>query len=132
MIALLRGPVAEIDLTDRKLLIGGSVAALVLTTALAVLFLFIPLINPETRTTWAEAGMLFGMVSVGIASAGITLQSARHNGRWGWVGFVLAILYLVLPWLTPYAIGVGHWIAIPAAFVFALALANTFSRRPQE
>ena len=119
-------------LADRKLLIGGSVAALVLTTALAVLFLFIPLITPETRTTWAEAGTLFGMVSVGIVSAGVTLQSARHGGRWGWVGLVLGLVYLVAPWTTPYFVGVVHLIVLPAGFTTAIAIANTFSRRPQK
>ena len=112
-------------MTDKKLLIGGSAVALLLTTALAALFLLIPLINPESRTTWAEAGTLWGMASLGIASSGITLQSARHGGTWGWVGFVLGIIYLVLPWMTPYAIGIGHWFMIPAGFVLALAMANT-------
>ena len=99
--------------------------ALLLTTALAALFLFIPLISPESRTTWVQAGTLCGMASLGIAASGITLQSARHDGRWGWVGFVLGIIYLVLPWMTPYAIGIGHWFIIPAGFVLALAMANT-------
>ncbi len=106
--------------------------ALLLTTALAVFFLLIPLISPESRTTWAQAGLLCGMASVGIVSSGVTLQSARYGGRWGWLGFVLSIVYLVGPWMTPYFIGVIHWIIGPAGFVFALAMANTLSRRPRK
>jgi len=119
-------------LSNRTLLIGASWLALLLTTALAGLFLFIPLVSPESRTTWAEVGTLFGMASVGVASAGVTLQSARHDGRWGWVGFVLGLVYLVVPWTTPYFVGVIHWIMIPAMFTIAIAIANTLSRRPRE
>ena len=122
----------ETELTDRKLLIGGSVAALFLITALAALLLLIPLINPDARTTWGDVGAIFGINLPGIASACVTLQSARHDGKWGWVGFVLGLVYLVGPWMTPYTIGVVHWLVIPAAFVFALAMANTLPRRPQE
>lgn len=118
-------------MTDRKLLIGGSVVALLLTTALAALFLFIPLVNPDTGTTLAEAGTLFGMGSVGVVSAGATLQSARHGGRWGWVGLVLGLVYLVVPWTIPYFVGVIHLVILPAGFTIAIAVANTFSHRPQ-
>lgn len=119
-------------MSDRNMLVGGGVVALLLTTALAVFFLLIPLISPESRTTWAQAGLLCGMASVGIVSSGVTLQSARHGGRWGWVGFVLSVVYLAGPWITPYFIGVVHWIILPAGFVFALAMANTLSPRPRK
>ena len=117
----------------RRLLIRGSVVALLLTTALAALFLFIPLINPETRTSWAEAGTLCGIASVGIASAGATLQSARYEGKWGWVGLVLGLVYLGLPWiLIHYAVGIIHLVIIPAMFAIGLAVVNTPSLRSKE
>ena len=52
--------------------------ALLLNTAPAVLILFAPLINPDVEGTWIEIGVFFGIFSVGVASAGATLQSARH------------------------------------------------------
>ncbi len=106
--------------------------ALILTTALAGLFLFIPLISPETSATWAESGTLCGMALVGVASAGVTLQSARHGGRWGWVGLALGLFYLVVPWTIPYFVGVVHLTVLPAGFTTAIAVANTFSRRLRE
>ena len=106
--------------------------ALLLNTALAALILFAPLINPDVDGPWAEIGVFFGIFSVGVASAGVTLQSARHEGKWGWVGLVLGLVYLGLPWVIPYAVGVIHWLVIPAAFTVGLAVANTPSRRSKE
>ena len=107
--------------------------ALLLTTALAALILFIPLINPDVQGTWAEFGVLSGMASVGIASAGATLQSARHEGKWGWVGLVLGLVYLGLPWvLIHYAVGIIHLLVIPAMFTVGLAVVNTPSWRSKE
>ena len=59
--------------------------ALLLTTALAVFFLLIPLISPESRTTWAQAGLLCGMASVGIVSSGVTFNPhGTVGGGDGW------------------------------------------------
>ena len=113
---------------DRRLLIGGSVVVLLLTTALAALILIVPLINPDVEGMWAEIGVLFG-----IASAGATLQSARHEGKWGWVGLVLGLVYLGLPWvLIHYAVGIIHLVIIPAMFAVGLAVVNTPSLRSKE
>ena len=118
---------------DRRLLIGGSVVVLLLTTALAALILIVPLINPDVEGTRAEIGVLFGIASVGIASAGATLQSARHEGKWGWVGLVLGLVYLGLPWvLIYYAVGIIHLVIIPAMFAVGLAVVNTPSLRSKE
>ena len=106
--------------------------ALILNTALAVLILFAPLINPDVEGTWVRIGVLFGIVSVGVASAGVTLQSARHEGKWGWVGLVLGLVYLGLPWVIPYAVGVIHLLVIPAVFTVGLAVVNTLSWRSKE
>ena len=48
------------------------------------------------------------------------------------MGFVLGMVYLVVPWTTPYFVGVIHWTMIPAMFTIAIAIANTLSRRPRE
>ena len=106
--------------------------ALILNTALAALILFAPLINPDVEGTWVGIGVLFGIVSVGVASAGVTLQSARHEGKWGWVGLVLGLVYLGLPWVIPYAVGVIHLLVIPAVFTVGLAVVNTLSWRSKE
>ena len=105
---------------------------LLLNTTLAGLILFARLINPDVEGTWVEIGVFFGIFSVGTASAGATLQSARHEGKWRWVGLVLGLIYLGLPWVIPYAVGVIHLLVIPAAFTVGLAVANTPSRRSKE
>ena len=106
---------------------------LLLTTALAALILLAPVINPDVEGTWVELGVLSGIVLVGVASAGVTLQSARHEGKWGWVGLVLGLVYLGLPWiLIHYAIGIIHLVLIPAMFAVGLAVVNTPSLRSKE
>ena len=109
--------------------------ALFLNTALAIFFLFgfAALIDADAAwESWAEVIALFGMVSVGIASAGVTVLSTRHEGKWGWVGLVLGLVYLGLPWLIPHAVGIIHIVVFPAALTVGVAVVNTLSRKPKQ
>ena len=78
------------------LIITGGVVALLLSVGVSALFFCLPLINSEAETTWAEAGVLGAPGLVGALSAGATFYSARHEGRWGWVGLALGLAFLVL------------------------------------
>ena len=109
--------------------------ALFLNALFAVLFLFgfAALIDSDAVwKQWAGTVALFGMASVGVASAGVTVLSARHEGKWGWVGLVLGLVYLGLPWVIPHAVGIIHIVIFPAAFTVGVAVVNTLSRKPKQ
>ena len=106
------------------LIITGGVVALLLSVGVSALFFCLPLINSEAETTWAEAGVLGAPGLVGALSAGATFYSARHEGRWGWVGLALGLAFLVLTVATVLVIVTLPYYGPLAMFVFALAVVN--------
>ena len=108
--------------TDYLIMIGGIVA-LSASAAISALFFTVPLWAQDR--SWTTAGALLGsMALVGILPAGAVIWSARHEGRWGWLGLLLGLAYLGLPYVHPLFILHVHWYGPPALFVIVLAALN--------
>lgn len=90
--------------------------------AISALFFTVPLWSLDR--SWTTAAALGSMDLVGVLPAGAVIWSARHEGRWGWLGLLLGLAYIGLPYVHPLFILHAHWFGPLALSIICLAVLN--------